>query len=55
MVGPKSRIDDKVMRMAAVRACGAIRQLDRWARGIDVTIHPEIAAPSSAGDSSPPS
>ena len=43
MIEPVPGIDDKVMRRAAVRACGAVRQLDRWARGIDVTIQHALA------------
>jgi hypothetical protein len=43
MIEPEPGIDDKVMRTAAVRACGAVRQLDRWASGIDVTIQHAMA------------
>jgi hypothetical protein len=53
MVEPKEEIDDKVMKMVAVRASGAVRQLDRWSRGIDVTIerHTNAAPPVVAGPS----
>jgi hypothetical protein len=38
IVEPNVESDPNITAMAAIRASGAVRALDRWARGIDVTV-----------------